>query len=202
MKRLWLIAMLLGLCSATSFCDGPSMDSLGKPTTDCFFISLTQQQVVQVGRGRILTLNKQQRRALKKSPRFPSTIHVVTRSYNDCTCGMVYCIWFSPNIVAIPKHEVDTSGEPNEIYEGYEAKPSQSICIDANGSIFYRLKQLTMNDVYRKIVEAVKNEDWLDRSIWVSLPPVLSEEKERALQKKIDTIKNKCKTLDVKYRPS
>jgi hypothetical protein len=180
--------VVLLICASIALCDGPPMDSLGNPTTYCYYVTLSKEQIDQVGRTRVLTLSKQQWNALR-SHRFPRTIDVVTRSWAICTCDLIYCIWFTETKVAIPRSFFDDTTCNEGSYQKYSPDASQAINIDCAGKLYYHGSLLYEKNLKSDIIAMAKDHE---NAIWVSFPPLLKKSRERVIQYKVAMIKKIC----------
>ena len=194
------LILLVGLFfSNFLFADGPPFDTTGKIRSKYIAIKLEANQInhLQVCRWLKLTSAQQKRLHFLNLPKY---ISIVDPFYNDCTCGMVYAMWFRVDSIAfeirdttkIVQYQKDddictwygkdfnTSYEKNEIYIG------------SSGQLFYLGKLIDPDEVELIIKNYVPGEGG-DKYFSFFLPPISKNPNAKIVLR----VKNKLKSIKV-----
>ncbi len=198
-KRITFIMLIFTLLIySVARADGPPIDSCGYPTTECYFIGVTKKQIQEMGVNRVLTLTSKQK-AILTNPYFPKKIDVVTKSYNGCTCAMLYCIWFKHDTIAIPKYYVDRDKIDTSFYKNYEPFINDSsINLSVHGKPYLRGKLISHDELLRLIDVISKRERNIYKSIRISLAPLCDNKSEKRARSLLEKITDYCKKKKVK----
>lgn len=102
------ILLIITLCAATAWSDGPPMTPEGEVTVDHLEFRLSPEQLETVGRTRTVEFTPEQLAVCRKlNARFPGRLPVIGPSYADCTCGVgAYGMWIRPQRIAITTNTI------------------------------------------------------------------------------------------------
>ena len=181
------------------FDDGPPFDTTGRIRSKYVAIKLEANQInhLQVCRWLKLTTAQQKRLHFLNLPKY---ISIVDPFYNDCTCGMVYAMWFKVDSIAfsirdttkIVQYQEDddictwygknfnTSCEKNEIYIG------------SSGQLFYLGKLIVPAEV-EQIIKNYIPEEAGDKYFIFLLPPISNNPNAKMVLR----INNKLKRIKI-----
>ena len=162
---------------------------------DHVVVWLSPEQTEEVGRTRILTLDKNQVDVMRKLvPSFPDRIKVITPSYHDCKCGMyVYGIWTRRELVALPYPDFDFPGAdlrmlpPPRLDEPPLDKGSH-ILFDIDGAMYFAGEPISEEEILHGL-DVIGQGDENGKVLWLNLPPRSSEEVDEAIQGIVERLK-------------
>ena len=146
-----ILSLFLIVITSLSFSAGIPIDSNGNITVAHLVISISETQQKYLELHRELFLTKEQKTVIGKHWEFDN-IDIVDPHHSDCTCGMSFAIWISPNKIAFITEDSYFETEPNSISANYETSfsqnsPSNSLYIGVSGNMYYNGKQISINEI-------------------------------------------------------
>ena len=187
---IFLLSVMVIPCSHI-IADGPPVKPDGTITQKYIPFKLTNEQIEEVGRTRILTLNKTQVAVLRKlSKVLPEKLPILTPYYNDCSCDTLYLIWNKKSSVGLLTEEIKNFEEIYQYYKktfGYQKVldnwTTGQIIIDSLGDLYYDTKKINTNDVEVLVKDKVSKKVE-EVSLILNYPPYINKE----INKKIKSV--------------
>lgn len=170
-----IIIVFLLFCSIQLKADGPPVDSLGNIRGKYVSIKLTQIQIDHLQKNRYLelTVAQQKKVAFLKLPKF---VDIVDPNYNDCTCGMIYGIWYTLSEVAFPYRDTSSARAYNSdpeganFYNNYSKEYNENeLFIGTDAQLYYMGKSITLKE-FESIIQK-KLADSNNKYLFVFVPP-------------------------------
>ena len=158
--------------------DGPPIDTSGKIHVPYISITLTKLQAEHLQKNRHLDLTAEQQKKLARW-KLPNTIDILDPYWRDCTCGMIYGIWYKPNEVAFLLRDTiktncekgSANDETNEYYKNYQKEDAKTnLYIGTDGRIYYQNKLISFQEI-SKIIEEIKAIDKDNPYLIIYQPP-------------------------------
>jgi len=158
------LLMLFGLLLALQLkADGPPINDAGYITEAFVEIDLTGEQIEHLQKNRYLVLTNEQRKKMAFL-RLPKVIGILDPFYHDCTCGLIYGIWYKKDKVAFAlsdfidpktKKHYETDEELFEYYnEEYDTSySSNELFIGTEGRLYYEGREITLEKVKKVITK-------------------------------------------------
>jgi hypothetical protein len=186
-----LSAVLVFLFPTFASADGPPIDSVGNPTTQCVKLQITKSQSKDIDIRRMVTLTESQMKAIAANWG-TRTIGIVSEEWKDCTCGMLYSFWAAQNEISIPKHMISLEQELREHQKREKKENSQiedwdflnylrrAIIMDRNGVFYKNGKPLSVPELKAEYIKEID-------AIIVNVPSlrILNTNKRNAYLKKL-----------------
>lgn len=200
-KKIFFVITIVLLLITKGMADGPPVDSSGNITSKHYVLKLTAEQKKEVGSIRILTLNTEQMKIVKKNPIFPKKIFILTPTWNCCTCDIpVYGIWNKPDQVAIPDYLVDGYKNYIEFFNNYSvsydlSKEEREIVLDIDGKIFNLGKEINLEKVTDIINKFSKDKE--NNYITIHQPPMKDSKTQKYIEGLLDKIDKLCSAKNV-----
>jgi len=168
--------ILVYLIAGMVYSDGPPINDNDDIWVEYLSLNLTPEQVEKVGKERIVFLNEHQLEIIKKfTDNFPRELVIVTKSFPDCTCELLYGIWYRKNKIGIPLFQFDFP-EFLESYSTYlnSIKEWDDFKINAKGEIYHQGKQVDLEYIRSYISKREKSSSENPTTVYFDRPPFIN----------------------------
>lgn len=170
MRSLKLLILLLPLAC---FAAGPEINDSGKVTCESVVIKLNESQIKSANNERIVRLTDVQKKSI--SPFWTDdSVAIITKNWQDCTCGLIYSVWTKEDEISIPEYFVprDSSfyNEDSEHYNWPFKLLKKSVIVNDKGEYFTNGKRIS--------IENIRDLSSKEKSIYLNLPPITVVTKE------------------------
>lgn len=170
-----ILSILILISSSQLKADGPPVDSLGNIRGKYVSIKLTQTQIDHLQKNRYLELTAAQQKKVAFL-KLPKTVDIVDPHYNDCTCGMIYGIWYTLSEVAFPYRDTSSARAFNSdpegahFYNNYSKEYNKNeLFIGTDAQLYYMGKSISLKE-FESIIEK-KLTDQNNKYLFVFIPP-------------------------------
>lgn len=174
-NKLVYILLLSIIYSFQLKADGPPVDSLGNIRGKYVSIKLTQIQIDHLQKNRYLELTASQQKKVAFL-KLPKTVDIVDPNFNDCTCGMIYGIWYTLSEVAFPYRDTSSAVAYNSdpegaaFYNNYSKEYNKNeLFIGTDAQLYYMGKNISLKE-FESIIQK-KLTDPNNKYLFVFVPP-------------------------------
>jgi hypothetical protein len=196
MKFIYLISILSFACSA----DIP-VDTLGKMLEPSINLEITNTQAQKISKTGILVFNGKQLSILRKEHKnFLDSIRVITPFHPGGLGGMVYAVWSSEGLVAIPRSCISLLNENTSEVFFFNRKLSEGLenyselYVDLYGDIYFHGRNVSFLWLQNQLT--ARSQDSIQ--LFVIRPPKTNDIREKRVIKSIEVFLSLSSKLGIK----